>query len=809
MGISKNKSQGTLYPVPANIQHKLRELRGLIVRLVVSRAAIVLAIWLIGAFWLFGTFDYLPIQFGAAESPKMVRIVMLAIMVLVSLYLAYKFFWQLWWVRWTDSSLALLIEKKYPQFESALVTTVQAAYPSKDPAIRLEDHPKRAGFLALARARAEQMIDQVEVSQIVRVAPLKFQLGLLALLLILSCGMGLGRPAWTAHWWKRLIQLSDMPWPRLAQLGIEGVELDIPTFTGRSLRQRYMLPFIDGVAMVPKGQSCQLRAWASLAAKLVPELCTVYYRDATGNRGRANMRRLPNNKEQQPFILDGPPLESLTDSLWLSVAGGDSRIPNLELRGVDAPIVADLRLDVEYPKYLQRSTKVNWGKETIPYRAGTRLPQGTQVKLHVTANKEIRKCEYVLVRSGENRELHELPEETIVFEKPSAEFPLPIGELNGNIVLEMRLWGADGICSTRVQQFAVSSITDQPPQVDLVLQGIGTSITENAILPIASKIRDDYDIQTAWVEAMVDTLPMRKSNLSVQGDGKATDQLDLKQLRETGEFVAKVGTTLGLTVAAQDYLDLVDSPHIGRANPIQLGVVTPDQLLIALERRELAMRARLEQIIGELSQLRDLQINIQKSLPANSPPAKKTTASGQTPTQDPNASSDPNPATDATEDTNRLARLQVLRSQQAAAQVIKSEGELRGVEKEIGQINQELINNRIDSTDRRSRLEEKIRKPLANVLDQQWLPFATDVQNIEKSFSKSALAEAVMNDLLSNSIGKNNQIIVALTAILNDMIDIQDFNEVVDMVRGMLDDQTKILEKTKQEQKKQLLDSLK
>jgi hypothetical protein len=64
-------------------------------------------------------------------------------------------------------------------------------------------------------------------------------------------------------------------------------------------------------------------------------------------------------------------------------------------------------------------------------------------------------------------------------------------------------------------------------------------------------------------------------------------------------------------------------------------------------------------------------------------------------------------------------------------------------------------------------------------------------------------------ELLPSSISKNNAIISALTAILNDMINIQDFNEVVDMVRGMLDDQNKVLDKTKQEQKKQLLDLLK
>jgi len=41
------------------------------------------------------------------------------------------------------------------------------------------------------------------------------------------------------------------------------------------------------------------------------------------------------------------------------------------------------------------------------------------------------------------------------------------------------------------------------------------------------------------------------------------------------------------------------------------------------------------------------------------------------------------------------------------------------------------------------------------------------------------------------------------------MVDIQDFNEMIDMVRGLYDDQGKVLEKTKQEKKKQTLELLK
>ncbi len=798
------------YSIPPSIGQKLVDLRGLISRFVVSQSLIILAIWFLAAFWTFGLLDYVPAKLGAAESPQAVRVVMLLLLGTVSLYLLYRFLWQRWKVRWSDSSLALLIENKHPEFQSALVTTVQAARPTAMVQTSIEEHPLRPGLLGLARDRASELIESVDVNALVRFRPLQIQLVVLGVLLGSSCIVALVQPGWTFHWAKRFFALSDIPWPRSTELGVDGIEMDVPTFTGRNTRQRYLVPFRDGVASVPKGQACQLKTWAKLSGKIVPEVCTVYYRDTAGNRGRANMRRLTADKQQQPFVLDGPPLESVNDSLWLSVTGGDARISDLKLRSVEAPLVTELQINVTYPEYLQRSTKTTWGNETIPYRTGMRLPQGSELELLLKTNKSVERCDFVIVRAGDSAEKSQ-PEQTMAISEKQSAFQMPLGSLDGNLLLEMRLWGEDGICSSRVQQFVISAINDQPPQVDLVLQGIGTSITENAMLPMVGKIKDDYDVKDAWVETVLDANPLLKTPLSIQPDGKAVNQLDLKVMRDGGQLDAKVGSTLGLNVAAEDYLNLRNEPHVGRASPIQLAVVTPEQLRILLERRELAMRARLEQIIGELSQMRDLLVNMQRASKDTLPAIEKEKDRGAA--TDAAAPTDASAEMDAAEAEEnspaRRERMQMLRSQQAESQMTKSEGELRGVEREISQINQELINNRIDSIDKRSRLEDKIRKPLLDVLDVAWAPMATDIRTIEKNFSKPTKSDASLSELLPSSIAKSNQIIASLTAILNDMIDIQDFNEVLDMVRGMIEDQSKVLEKTKQEQKKQILDMIK
>ncbi len=776
------------YPLPASIRRKLSELRGLIGRLIACHGLVLLGIWLLVAFWIFGLLDYLPARFGADESPRVVRVIMLAILAAGTLALAYHYFWNRWLVRWSDASLALAIEQQHPEFQSALITTVQAASPrairQTNKAHEAFEHPMRPGVLALTRSEAEKHIEGIEVRSLVRLRSLQWELAALAAVGAISGVIVLLAPSWTWHWGQRLLALSDAPWPRTSQLGLIGVELDVPPFSNQSVRERYVLPFRDAKIRVPKGASCQLKTWAERLPAPPYDGLTLYYRDTEGNRGRADMRRGSVVGERQSFDLVGPPLESLNDSLTLTLSGGDAKQSNIVLEVVDAPIVVSMGLEVDYPEYLPRSTKTVWGQERLDYRNGIRIPQGTLLSLAIAANKPIVRCEIMQIRSGATQgQLDEVVR--IELEQPKSDFVIPIGRLDSNLFAEIRIWDTEGLCSTRVQQYVIAAIEDNPPQVDFVLEGIGTAITEQALLPIRSTIADDYDLNQAWIESIVDDQPNVRRPLTISNQGQANADIDLKALREAGENTPKVGSVLALMVSATDYLHSDEASHIGRSTPIQLSVVTPDQLLVILERRELAMRARLEQIIGELGQLRDLLLIM------NRPPETNPEVADET-DEDPEV---------------RRNRLLLLRAQQADAQADKSGGELRGVSTEIAQIVAELINNRVDSKDRRDRLEQKIQKPMADLLTKKWEPFAKVIERLETEVIGPEPDQ--IKRRLEQTVEQNNAIIAELNAILSDMIDIQDFNEVIDMVRGMLEDQNQVLERTKEEQKKRLLELLK
>ena len=92
-------------------------------------------------------------------------------------------------------------------------------------------------------------------------------------------------------------------------------------------------------------------------------------------------------------------------------------------------------------------------------------------------------------------------------------------------------------------------------------------------------------------------------------------------------------------------------------------------------------------------------------------------------------------------------------------------------------------------------------------MEAQWQPFSSEINGLEPAAAKASSVE--FSDRIEKLIGQNNEIIVALNAILSDMIELQDLNEIIDRVRGLLDEQSKLLDRSKEEQKKSVLDLLK
>ncbi len=215
-------------------------------------------------------------------------------------------------------------------------------------------------------------------------------------------GVAIASPSWIAKWNSRLFALSDQRWPRLAQLEIEGVQIQLPPFTGQLAADRVLIPFTDKVASVPRGAAVTLNAKANAEAKLVPELCTLFYQSTDGSRGRANIRRLgAATFGWQTFMLDGPPLVDLVGDVSFDIVGGDARLDDYLLQVLDPAVIKSMQLQVTYPPYCWLRAPVCHPPKLLEFRSGYEF-QRNSVVLEGSASGPLKTVQYVVRQTSQS-----------------------------------------------------------------------------------------------------------------------------------------------------------------------------------------------------------------------------------------------------------------------------------------------------------------------------------------------------------------------------------------------------------------------
>jgi hypothetical protein len=125
-----------------------------------------------------------------------------------------------------------------------------------------------------------------------------------------------------------------------------------------------------------------------------------------------------------------------------------------------------------------------------------------------------------------------------------------------------------------------------------------------------------------------------------------------------------------------------------------------------------------------------------------------------------------------------------------------------GVSIAFAEIREELINNRVDTEDRKQRLKEQISDPLRLIVEKSFTDLERKLADLEKGMGnpdeESKLAES--------AVRKTEEVLLELNDVLQRMLDLETYNELLDIVRDLIKDQQELIDKTKQQKKKQLLD---
>ena len=477
-------------------------------------------------------------------------------------------------VQLSDDELALAVERACPQLDQQLISSLQfdEELAADQPSASIESRELKAAVVQNLRDRLQavpfaQAIDTMRVQ--------KFALGIFAMLTFFGAWAGVDASS-LGTWAARNVFLTNVDWPRYT-----------------------VLSFVDGGGEVrlPQGDALTVRVRAEGE---VPDQAFVDYAFADGDVG------------EEPMSLTGADefswtIDSVVGDLDLQVTGGDALPAALRVRVVERPTVGDLAVRVTFPAYMEREPF-----EVPPTEGEVRLPSGAELTVSGESRKPLQ--EAFLLFAGDQKIPLGVGDDGRSFVGTFA--PPQSGLLVVDVIDEDRLGaGAPPKLLLRVGE-------DKAPTVDFRLRGIGSSITYEARIPGALRVRDDFGLRQVaaamryqddsasergseatplpprpWADAEpIYDAQLQRSALRYEAEA-SVDLLTWNKVRDQNapENPIRPGMLFSLRYSAKDNFG-PGEPHEGFGETMTFRVVPRDQLIEELRRRQVEQRAELQQI---------------------------------------------------------------------------------------------------------------------------------------------------------------------------------------------------------------------
>ncbi len=691
-------------------------------------------------------------------------------------YVCYRYLLRRIFVPVSDTTAAVLLERRFPALKDHVITAVDVA---SIPAHAAAYHPD---LIAKTNEEAGAAIAAVNPKDLFNRRPLFRAIATAAVLIASLLAFAVFSNDVFGFWLKR-IALDETPWPRRVHLEVVGFPQSASGERTHKLAQ---------------DDDFELLVHASTAGYVVPNEVEIRYRLADGRRGRDTLTRVgeaaASRDDYQLFRYE---FKHVIGDMDFDVVGGDDRVRDLHLQVVDRPELAAIELECVYPEYLSRQPR------RLPVTGGIRIPEGTRLTLHANSTKPLSAAHVHAAKDKKEINL------TLANNGPQ-KLDYDYGILTADDVLLVNVTDTDGVATREPYRVSISAVRDEVPQVAVRLSGISTAITPDALLPVVGKITDDYALDRAWFEYQIDSSPAVTRPLTQQSRGQpALDKFDSFDTRAvdptTGkraiELKPKQRLTLSLKAADQYNLDAQKLPsktppaHAGSSQQFTLDVVTPADLLALLERRELALRQRFQAIYDKLSDTRNLLSRVGSDEAGPAPPKPPAIA----PTKKPDVASKPEPASPASSVEHALTRTR-LRVSGSLQNVVQSTDETAGVAEAFDDLGEELANNRIDNSDLKTRLGEQIARPLHQIAQQRMPQLSAQLKLVEEHIEDPAASATE----LKKSITLADQLLVEMRRVLDRMLELETYNEVVTLLRDIISDQDQINRRTKEQQKDRL-----
>jgi hypothetical protein len=713
------------------------------------------------AFWISLALDWL------FEPPRPLRAVLLVAIGGGLLFVVFRYLVARLAVRLRNRNMALLLERRFLELRDSLLTAVELSERPEHAAGFNPDMLARVHRDALASSRG------LELGDVFNTAPLIRRMTLAVALTATLGVFAAAAPSALGVWARRSLFLSDELWPRRTHLQVEGFDT-------------------NGRVKIARGSDWSLTVKADAAPdRDIPEIVEVRYSTVDGARGRENMSRegvvAPGEAPFQPYAYT---FRGVLAPLEFYVIGGDDRKGPFHLDVVDSPTISRMALDCEYPAYTGRAAR------EIPVAGLMQLPRGTRITILAEANKPLVDVQIDDV-ADENTPVSHHIDLAAEHGGPHDRFQYALAQLDADKTLLFTLRDADGIKSREAIRLTLSAVPDEPPQVSVVLKGIGTAITPAARLPAAGEVSDDYGVARIWFDYHVDEAPPQQRPFSAAAKGQ--EKLAVADVLEVRALELKPKQRLHFAVQAADGCALTGGPNVGTSQQYVLEVVTPEQLRSMLEARELMLRRRFETIVSELADTRGLLAAVEFKA-AEEPPgqAKPTEKKDQAA---PSQKKDDEPSDDAP----RRRVSEAVEVERVLQNSERSSHETLQVALAFDEIRDEIVNNRVDTEELKTRLKDGISDPLKRIVERSFPKLHEQLKQLSSQLADPPAAVPTQ----TAAVAQIDLILGEMKQVLDKMLELETFNEAVDMLRQIIDAQEKVSEETKQQRKKSLRDLIK
>jgi hypothetical protein len=715
------------------------------------------------AFWIGLALDWL------LEPSREVRILGIVLVGLVVLMVIYRSILSRVFARLADTSMAVLLERHFDEFHDSLLTSVEL---TRDPSHAEAFSPD---MLDHTSREAAGQAPKVRLADVFNPRPLVRNVSLAIILIGSIVAFGVMASDALAFYFER-IALSEKLWPRTTRLEVEG-------FPDRS-----------GSVKIARGASLTLQVRADNRQPYeVPERVEIRTWLDDGSQGRYDATRVreavPGRDDFQEYK---HVFKDVFESQTFDVVGGDDRIRGLRLEVVESPEVVEMVLRCEYPPYMGR------GPQEIPVTAAMQIPLGTKITIAATANKPLEWAKILDPDGGE-------PVRIDI--RGDSSFEHTLEPLAADRLLYFVLKDTDGIQTAERDRYRLSlgAVVDEAPQVLVSLRGIGTAVTPVARVPFQGKVTDDYGVSRIWHSHQIDESASGESPFTPDATGE--NEFTVEQALELESLGLKPGQKLMLGVQAEDRYDLGEGPNVGLGQRFLLEVVTPERLRALLENRELQLRQRFEVIYQDMTETRDMMARI--SFQVDEPDeeeADEEAAESANPDADPDDTvSEADKAAAAAELARQALSRRKLRIVRGLQNVERSSHEVLAVATGFDEIREELINNRVDTEELKSRLKDGIADPLREISGPLMSQLEDQIKELERLADDAEKGPAAFRETLTQA----DQVLVEMKVVLDRMLELESYNEVLETLREIIAAQKELRERTEKRQRDEALRKLK